>query len=100
MSARGPLSGNLVRTIWSKKIELGASRMSDATEQVLRKQIADCTRMMVMAELMDYIGVVSNAIIAFGRAVLFFLSLFVFALRARKRTTKNGEVPSLVATIT
>jgi hypothetical protein len=28
-------------------------------------------------------------IIAFGRALLFFLSLFVFALRARKRTTEK-----------
>src|SRR5258707_12663720 len=30
-----------------------------------------------------------SAIIAFGRAVLFFLSLFVFALAARKRTTEK-----------
>src|SRR5687768_3024203 len=32
---------------------------------------------------------VSNAIIAFGRSLLFFLSLFVFALAARKRTTEK-----------
>jgi hypothetical protein len=44
-------------------------------------------------QLQDLRGHVSDAIIACGSAVLFFLSLFVFALRARKRTTKNGEVP-------
>ena len=36
--------------------------MPDANEQLLREQIADCTRMMVMAELMDYSGHVSARI--------------------------------------
>jgi hypothetical protein len=40
-------------------------------------------------QLHDLRGCVSDAIIAFGRAVLFFLSLFVFALAARKRTTEK-----------
>src|SRR5882724_5478191 len=36
--------------------------MSEAPVSLLRQQIADCTRMMVMADIMDYSGYVSARI--------------------------------------
>src|SRR3954454_19885499 len=40
----------------------GWGRMSEASEQLLREQIAQATRMMVMADLIDYSGHVSARI--------------------------------------
>jgi L-ribulose-5-phosphate 4-epimerase len=44
--------------------------MSEASETLLREQIADCTRMMVMAELMDYSGHVSARIPGTDRVLI------------------------------
>src|SRR5207248_8780559 len=44
--------------------------MSEAPESLLRQQIADCTRIMVMAELMDYSGHVSARIPGTDRVLI------------------------------
>ena len=44
--------------------------MAQVTEDMLRQQLADCHRMMVMAELLDYSGHVSARVPGANRALI------------------------------